>query len=66
MTFTMTGSKVKKGQAIAERKDNGAATVKRSSVLALDVQFDKRAFINEDDRSTVEALRSLHRHLETQ
>jgi len=57
----MTGSKVK-GQAIAERKDNGAATVKRSSVVALDVQFDKRAFINEDDGSTVEALRSLHRH----
>ena len=64
----MTGSKVKKGQAIAERKDNGAATVKRSSVVALDIQFDKRAFINqdEDDGSTVEALRSLHRHLETQ
>ena len=62
----MTGSKVKKGQAIAERKDNGAATVERSSV-ALDVQFDKRAFINQDEDggSTVEALRSLHRHLET-
>ena len=64
----MTGSKVKKGQAIAERKDNGAATVKRSSVVALDIQFDKRAFINQDEDggSTVEALRSLHRHLETQ
>jgi len=62
----MTGSKVKKGQAIAERKD-GAATVKRSSV-ALDVPFDKRAFIyqDEDGGSTDEALRSLHRHLETQ
>jgi len=60
----MTGSKVKKGQAIAERKD-GAVTVKRSSV-ALDVQFDKRAFINLDDGSTDQALCSLHRHLETQ